>query len=313
MPEVAALGYVVVSAADLESWSAFGERLLGLQASGSPPVAPSRQSLFFRMDERAWRIAVEQGEDDGLVALGFEVASPGDLTRLVGKLEAAGCSTKDAPGVADERGVTHLVQAADPSGLPLEFFCGAPLDRAAFVSPTGVRFVTGSMGFGHAVVTVDDVEEANAFYVDLLGFRLSDTVSLLGIELFFTSPNRRHHSLAYSLPPPGASAAHLEHIMIEVDDLDAVGRAADYCLDNDIPVRAMLGKHSNDHMVSFYCVSPSGLTVEYGWGGRQIDDATHQIGRYDHPHYWGHRLPDGRDPVAEMRKMLEAARPGDND
>jgi 3,4-dihydroxy-9,10-secoandrosta-1,3,5(10)-triene-9,17-dione 4,5-dioxygenase len=215
--------------------------------------------------------------------------------------------------VAEERGVTRLVQVADPSGIALEFFCGAEVERAPFVSPTGVRFVTGSMGFGHAVVTVDDVDRANAFYVDLLGFRLSDTVSMLGMELFFTSPNRRHHSLAYSSPRPGASAGHLEHIMVEVDDLDAVGRAADHCLDNEIPVRAMLGKHSNDHMVSFYCVSPSGLTVEYGWGGRQIDDATHQIERYDHPHTWGHRLPDGRDPVAEMRKLLEAAAPGDGD
>ena len=77
----------------------------------------------------------------------------------------------------------------------------------------------------------------------------------------------------------------------------------------------MLGKHTNDHMVSFYCHSPSGLTIEYGWGGREVDNATHQIGSYASPSYWGHRPPDGRNMDEEIRKMAEqmkAARADDS-
>ena len=309
MREVVALGYVVVSASDLDAWSEFGQRVLGLQVGSGPA---ERDTLFFRADERSWRLAVERGDDDGLVALGFEVATAADLTRLCDRLESAGFPVKESPDLAAQRRVTKLAQVTDPSGIPLELFCGAMVDHDAFVSPTGARFVTGVQGAGHAVVTVNDLDETNAFYLDLLGFRLSDTVAMFGMELFFTSPNPRHHSLAYSLPRPGAAGGHLEHIMVEVDDLDVVGRALDYCMDEDrVPVRATMGKHTNDHMVSFYCVSPSGLTVEYGWGGRTIDDATHQVGRYDAPHYWGHRAPDGRNMVAEMRKMLEAQQRGD--
>jgi 3,4-dihydroxy-9,10-secoandrosta-1,3,5(10)-triene-9,17-dione 4,5-dioxygenase len=309
MHEVVALGYVVVSAADLGAWSEFGQHALGLQVS-SPSGDSEGRSLCFRMDDRSWRLAVERGEDDGLVALGFEVGSAGALGQLCERLGAAGFAAKEAPALAEERRVTELVQVTDPSGVPLEFFCGAMIDRSVFASPTAARFVTGGLGVGHAVITVDDLDAAHAFYVDLLGFRLSDIISFLGMELYFTSPNARHHSLAYQLPRPGATGGHLEHIMLEVDDLDVVGRAADHCLDNDVPVRAMIGKHTNDHMVSFYCTSPSGLTIEYGWGGRLIDDATHQVGRYDAAHIWGHRASDGRNLEAEMRKMMEAQQGG---
>lgn len=300
--EVIALGYVVVSAADLGAWSEFGQAGLGLQLS-NPDAAGD--TLLFRMDERRWRLAVQKGADGGLLALGFEVAGPAQLSSLCERLEAAGFPCSDEPDLAATRGVTKLVQTADPSGVPLEFFYGALLDNRQFVSPTGARFVTGEQGMGHAVLNVGDVEATSAFYVDLLGFRLSDTIAFMGMELSFTSPSRRHHSLAFS-SRPGAPAPALEHIMLEVDDLDIVGRAQDYCLDREA-ILVMLGKHVNDHVVSFYCMSPSGLIVEYGWGGRVIDDSTHTVGRYDAAHFWGHRPPDGRNLEAEMRKAMEEA------
>jgi 3,4-dihydroxy-9,10-secoandrosta-1,3,5(10)-triene-9,17-dione 4,5-dioxygenase len=309
MREVVALGYVVVSAADLDAWTEFGQAGLGLQLSDGPPGGRERNTRFFRMDERRWRLAVEEGPDGGLVALGFEVPSPAALTQLCRRLEAAGHVVKDAPALAAERGVIALTQVTDPSGVPLEFFYGATIDNAAFVSPTGARFVTGGQGLGHAVISAADTDETSAFYIDLLGFRLSDTISFMGMELYFTSPNRRHHSLAFS-SRPGAPGGQLEHIMLEVDDLDVVGRAQDYCLDRGA-IRVTLGKHVNDHMVSFYCLSPSGPTIEYGWGGREIDDSTHQIGHYEAAHYWGHRPPDGTNLEEAMRKAMEQAQGDD--
>jgi hypothetical protein len=65
-----------------------------------------------------------------------------------------------------------------------------------------------------------------------------------------------------------------------------------------------LGRHSNDQMVSFYMSTPSGFEVEYGWGGRLIDDATWQVQRHDRGTLWGHKLqldappPPAPQPVA---------------
>ncbi len=307
MREITALGYVVVSGSDLDAWSTFGQHGLGLQLN-SPADGEDPDTVYFRVDDRSWRFAVERGADGGLVALGFEVASDADLTRLCARLAAAGVATTEAPALAGKRRVGRLVQATDPSGVHLEFFCGAAIDRAAFVSPTGARFVTGAQGVGHAVMSVADLAASHFFYQELLGFRLSDVIVLGGaFEIYFTSPNRRHHSLAY-VAPPGAPGGRLEHVMLEVDDLDVVGRALDYCLDNKVAIRSMLGKHTNDHMVSFYCISPSGLAIEYGWGGREIDEESHQVNRYDASSYWGHRPPDGRSVEQEIREMLGAGR-----
>ena len=251
----------------------------------------------------------QQGPDGGLVALGFEVAGPAELTSLCGRLEAAGFPTSDSPELAAERGVTKLAHATDPSGVSLEFFYGAHLDNRQFVSPTGARFVTGEQGMGHAVLNVSDVDATSAFYLDLLGFRLSDTIAFMGMELYFTSPSRRHHSLAFSAharePRPRRSSTSCWRSTTSTSSAEPRTTAWTVAA-----IRVMLGKHVNDHVVSFYCLSPSGLTVEYGWGGREIDDATHTVGRYDAAHYWGHRPPDGRNLEAEMRKAMEAAQAG---
>jgi hypothetical protein len=68
-------------------------------------------------------------------------------------------------------------------------------------------------------------------------------------------------------------------------------------------IAARLGRHPNDLMMSFYMRTPSPLLVEYGWGGREVDDATWQpeemtsVGSL-----WGHQglfesLGDGPPPA----------------
>lgn len=308
MREVMALGYVIVSAENLDEWATFAREALGLQA-GAVPAGMDTETLFYRVDERSWRFAVEHGEDGGAVALGFEVATEADLDQLCARLETAGVPTKDAPDVAALRRVRKLVQVTDPSGVPLEFFCGADIAPTPFVSPTGARFVTGAQGLGHVVVSVSDLEASQAFYLDLLGFRLTDVITVGGMfDIYFTSPNRRHHSLGY-LCPPGAPGGRIEHIMFEVDELDVVGRALDWCLDHKLKMRSLLGKHTNDYMISFYTHSPSGLAVEYGWGGREIDPDNYQVSHYDTSSSWGHRPPSGRSIEEELR-VLFGASPG---
>jgi hypothetical protein len=51
-----------------------------------------------------------------------------------------------------------------------------------------------------------------------------------------------------------------------------------------------MGKHTNDHMQSFYVITPSGFGMEYGFGGRLIEE-NWEIRHYDQPMLWGHRPP----------------------
>ena len=97
--------------------------------------------------------------------------------------------------------------------------------------------------------------------------------------------NRRHHSLALVAAPEPT----LYHFMLEALTLDDVGYTLDRHTETDTPLSTGLGKHTNDHMVSFYSISPSGFEVEFGFGGLLIDDATWTVSQITKPSLWGHQ------------------------
>ncbi|GCE44255.1 2,3-dihydroxybiphenyl 1,2-dioxygenase [Rhodococcus wratislaviensis] len=84
----------------------------------------------------------------------------------------------------------------------------------------------------------------------------------------------------------------LQHIMLEVEDLDMVGSALDRAQAADV-VPIGLGRHGNDEMLSFHTTAPSGLLIEYGCGDKTIDNSTHKISIYTSGTTWGHRSLSG--------------------
>ncbi|WP_338472644.1 biphenyl-2,3-diol 1,2-dioxygenase [Niallia sp. XMNu-256] len=279
------LGYLGFSVKDVPAWSNLLTNGLGLQE-----VESNRETALFRLDSRAWRIAVDYGEEDDLSYAGFEVANAQSFEQMTEKLIHAGIEVKSGDiELAKRRGVLDIISLTDPFGLPLEIYYGATeAFNKPFVSPTGVSgFLTNEQGLGHIVRNVPDVQKAMTFYTDLLGFKLSDIIEMrLGpemvIPLYFFHCNGRHHSLALaSLPIP----KKIQHFMFEVKSLDDVGRAYDRLADD---ITLSLGKHSNDHMISFYAMTPSGIEVEYGWDGRTVD-ANWSVVRHDTTSAWGHK------------------------
>lgn len=75
--------------------------------------------------------------------------------------------------------------------------------------------------------------------------------------------------------------------MIEVEDLDDVGKTLDRAASHQITVACTIGRHSNDEMTSIYIETPSGFLVEYGWGGLLIGD-NHEISSFAQSNIWGH-------------------------
>jgi 2,3-dihydroxybiphenyl 1,2-dioxygenase len=277
---VVGLGYLGLTAPDVDAWRAFGVDVLGLQP------ATDDGALTFRADDRAWRIRVEEGAG-GLAYVGWEVAGAAALERAVLGLAEAGVATERAPDLAASRHVTDLIRCHDPVGNVVELFYGPQLTRDPFVSPRGVRFVMGGLGLGHIVLANDVIGPMEDFYRGTLGFQVSDTIRIGPISLVFLHVNPRHHSLALAAIP--GDSGSLSHLMLEVDDIDHVGRALDLVNGGAAGLTRTLGKHSNDHMISFYVRSPSGFDVEYGWNGLTIDDSSWTVAAHDAPSLWGHR------------------------
>jgi 2,3-dihydroxybiphenyl 1,2-dioxygenase len=299
------LGYAGFGSDALDDWRHFGTGLLGLQA-----VERGNSLLAFRMDDRKQRIVIDRALGNGTRFFGWEVADAAALDALAAKLEAAGVAVTSEPqALADARRVRRLISFSDPAGNRLEAFYGAEIDETPFKPGRNISgFRTGPLGLGHAVLTVEHIEPIMAFYVNVLGFGLSDYITK-PFRAYFFHVNARHHSLA--LIETGKSGMH--HLMVELFSLDDVGQAYDIALSEQDRVTVTLGRHTNDFMTSFYCKSPSSFMIECGWGGREIDTKNWQaVEMFDGPSLWGHDrvwlARADREVAREMR--LTAAREG---
>jgi 2,3-dihydroxybiphenyl 1,2-dioxygenase len=287
---VRSLGYTVVSATDLTAWKEFAVDLLGLQVAAEDPTR-----LLLRMDEKSYRLDIRKADEDRVASLGWEVSDQAELDRTADALEASGFVVKRSDrATARARLLSGLVSVEDPDGQRLELFYGLKTERTPFASPSGTRFVTGRGGLGHAFQFVAESESFEQFYLGALGFRLSDYIEFGPSQATFAHCNPRHHSFAWAAIP--SAPVGIQHLMFEVADLDAVGRAWDKVQDGAAPIASTLGRHSNDEMLSFYIKSPSGFFVEYGFGGRLIDEATWTPTRYDAPSVLGHKQTDPSIP-----------------
>jgi 2,3-dihydroxybiphenyl 1,2-dioxygenase len=299
------LGYVVVNEADLTAWSSFASGLLGMQVAEQTAT-----ELALRMDERLKRLVLNSGRASTRYIFGWEVRDAPALQALAAQLDAANVEVKwESPAVAAQRGVQALISFPDPIGNRLEAFYGPAIVTDPFQAGRNISgFRTGSLGLGHIVLTVESLDAVTGFYRDLLGFRLSD-YTLAPFKAFFYHLNRRHHSLAFI--ETGINGLH--HLMVELTSLDDVGQGYDIAQGEKDRIGVTFGRHSNDFMTSFYARSPSPFLVEYGWGGRDIDQSTWVAEEYRcGPSLWGHdRWWLTADKRLEARAMrLQAAELG---
>ena len=296
--DIRSMGYVRVSSTDLDQWRHFGGKVLGL-AEGR---GPDPDHLYFRIDQVSARLVVFPGEVDQLSATGWEVADHQALQEAREHLQKAGRrpSRRGRPRSSPSAASQELLRFSDPWDNVFELFHGITYESRPVVTPYAATFVTGDQGMGHIVLPVTDDVEALRFYTEVLGFRLRDSMSMPGefvgkepgskVWLRFLGVNPRHHSLAF-LPMP--NPAKCVHIMLEVDQLDDVGRALERVRKHKAPLSATLGRHMNDEMVSFYVKSPGGFDVEFGTEGLQVDDARWVARESTAVSYWGHDFGGG--------------------
>jgi 3,4-dihydroxy-9,10-secoandrosta-1,3,5(10)-triene-9,17-dione 4,5-dioxygenase len=297
--DIKSLGYIQVQTNNIDRWRTFAFDVLGF-AAGS---GPDESALYLRTDERAARIIVTPGDTDEVVTIGWEVRDRPALLRVSEALQAAGVGVKPvSQGEADTRRVEEAITFADPTGATIEVFHGALLDHSPVVTPFGAQFVTGAQGLGHVVLPATNPGAAFDFYTDVLGFvsrgawRVPAPPEYGPVRIRFLGINERHHSLAIC-PTARGGAPGLVHIMVEVDSLDAVGRALDRVATEGFALSSTLGRHTNDKMVSFYVRAPGGWDIEFGTDGMRVDETYYTAEEITADSYWGHQWM-GELPVA---------------
>ena len=287
---VTELGYVRFGVKDLVAWRDFATRLLGLEANGDEDGL-----VYLRTDAWHHRVALEEDDCDDLIGAGLRVAGAEEFRAMQDVFRDHNVAFE----VADEdrarsRRVLELMTLADPAGNPLEIFHGPLVEtHRPFHPGRGMygRFLTGTGGVGHMMLKPADLDATYEFY-KLLGMRggIEYRIPIPGdrtLDILFMHCNDRDHTFAFGLP----SEKRIGHLMLEVDNLDDMFLTYELVKKSEYPIAVDLGRHANDQMFSFYCVSPSGFQIEVGWGGRP---ATHQSEYYTRDTY-GHRpLPAER-------------------
>ena len=279
------LGYLGFNATDPMAFSTYATNALGMQSVNLDAGRPS-----FRIDSYEQRVIVEPSDTNGAAYMGWQVADSAALQSAAAAVEASGVPVQQATHEELEvRRVADMVHFLDPAGHRVELYHGAGRTNEALMSPRGIPgFVAEDLGLGHCVLSTRNLPETQAFYVDVLGFKVSDYMIDAPFTATFLHCNPRHHSLAladgnfFNIPNV------MHHFMLEIDDENEVGRQWDHVQKEGVPIGMNIGRHTNDNMFSFYVASPVGVLTEFGAGGRLIDDETWQVWQMPGPDIWGH-------------------------
>lgn len=149
----------------------------------------------------------------------------------------------------------------------------------------------------HVVLNVADLDAAERFAVEVLGFQVSDRTG----HMRFLRCNHAHHSVAYAQ----AGVSSLHHIAFEMPDLEAVMRGIGRMRDAGFPCLWGPGRHGPGNNVFGYFIGPHGGVVEYTAELLEVGDDYRVGGPGDwqwppgRMDYWGVTAKDARLAAAE--------------
>ena len=276
------LGHLAFEVSNLARWRGFCDTVLGLGAG--MPAGEGR--VDYATGRAGQTLTVTQGPRDDLAGIGLELPDAAALSRLSARLAGAGIATT-GPDVAFR----------DPEGLAIR----------AYVGPAGAGASPDLPMLGHAALVVSDLASMERFYVDVLGFgvteRLSTRVGPIDVRGIFLHCDEVHHTLAlFALP----LRRRLHHFMLEVPRLDMVGHAFERAKAGKVPLSLGLGQHpAPDGTFSFYGCSPSGFDFEVGTASGRIDPAEWSEMVTSTTSSWGHKPTMGLQ-LRTLREMMAA-------
>lgn len=283
------LGYLVFGVRDPRAWQDFCGGMLGLPA----PLEHADGSLGWRIDGARQRLVIVPKGNDDLTALGLDCGNAETLEQVLARLLAHGVQVAPAPApLCQARQVQALHVARDPAGNAVELYWGLREASEPFAStafPAGFR--TAGVGMGHAALVSKDLQAMERFYVDALGFGVTERLAVqtgpIAIRGAFLHCNARHHSLAlFQLP----SGKRLHHFMLQANTHLDVGVALERARRRRVPLALDLGQHpAPDGTFSFYGITPSGFDFEIGAGCGEIDPEHWHALSAQRTSSWGHR------------------------
>jgi catechol-2,3-dioxygenase len=203
------IGHVGLRVRDLERSGAFARRVLGLTES---PAGPGE--LLLSANEKHHELQLIAADAPRFDHVGLEVESEAELQAVAERVLAAGGVEIDDhdPGP----GLGRCRRFSGPAGIEYEIYTEmtrTPLSTASHLKPLIKKL-------GHLTFLSADAEAVLAFWLDGLGFRVSDQFE----GQTWTRCDADHHGLAVG---PRGSGTVFHHHAWEVQDWGALGAYCD--------------------------------------------------------------------------------------
>jgi catechol 2,3-dioxygenase-like lactoylglutathione lyase family enzyme len=141
---------------------------------------------------------------------------------------------------------------------------------SALTRPHGTPFRLRKIG--HVALFVADVERSTRFYVDMLGFQISDLYQedMMPGGAAFVRLNTDHHGIAlFKATQDRDPGAGLHHMAFEVGSLDEVFRVRDHLRAHGVPIH-FEGRRRAGVQIAVEFRDPDGHNLEIYWGIDQI-------------------------------------------
>ncbi len=224
-----------------------------------------RRAGVFATRDGGEQLRVTHAPTRRLVEFGVGADDTDDVARIAGQLDRLGVERspdlETLRAVEPVSGFTARIEVAprvtqDP--LPATPYNGPGRMERLGRAPGVLRtYPVRPRKLGHVVVGTTDLAATIGFFIDGLGFKMSDHIGDQGA--FMRCSEDHHNVLALAAP-----VSFLHHTSWQVDDIDDVGRGAAAMLATD-PERHVwgLGRHHAGSNFFWYLKDPAGNFSEY--------------------------------------------------
>ena len=264
------LSHVDIAVPDLDLAAAYYTQVMGMLE-----VERTADRIFFKCwdEEDHHSLAVRYDPRVGMDRFTFKVEAEDDLADLEHAVETFGYAVR-RQSKGEEIGQGESIRFETPSGHEMELVHDVEKTGGVLPKLNPDPVPQGLTGIApprmdHLLVTAEEVPEASKFYMDVLGFRLTEQLLDGDGHQIGTWMERSHspHDLAVVSGPNGG----LHHFAFWLDDWDHVRKAADILAYNAIQIDVGPTRHGITRGNTIYFFDPMGTRNEVFTGGYRPD------------------------------------------
>lgn len=241
---VSRLSHVALRVADLGRAVGFATDVLGMRE-----VERTGGVSYLSCSPRHHELMLIEDTAAALDHVAFEAADETELAQLRERLAGAGWTELGEPL---EAGIENACRFVGPGGFVFEI-------HSAMSVGDEVRPVEGAInphGIEHATLIVADIAAMERFFVEMLGFTISDRVPG---KISWLRCGARHHDFNLI---KGAEDL-FNHVAWEVDGLAQIGEAADLLAARGSNLLWGPGRHRPGHVLFAYFLDDEGVVNEF--------------------------------------------------